>query len=131
VEAVIDKDYTASLIASDLRAELFVILTGVEHVSTNFGRPDQKAIRAMDVSEARAHHADGQFPEGSMGPKIRAAIEFVEATGREVLITSSARLEEAVRGKAGTRIVPPGPGRRGRMAGPRTAHVRGRVRTTT
>ena len=131
VEAVIDKDYTASLIASDLRAELFVILTGVEHVSTNFGRPDQKAIRAMDVSEARAHHADGQFPEGSMGPKIRAAIEFVEATGREVLITSSARLVEAVRGKAGTRIVPPGPGRRGRMAGPRTAHVRGRVRTTT
>src|SRR5206468_13053592 len=131
VEAVIDKDYTASLIASDLEADLFVILTGVDHVSIRFGRPDQKAIRTMDLDEARAHQTGGEFPEGSMGPKIRAAIEFVQATGREVLITSSARLLEAVRGKAGTRIVPPGPGRRGRMAGPRTAHVRGRVRTTT
>jgi carbamate kinase len=107
VEAVIDKDYTASLIASDLSADLFVILTGVDQVSINFGRPDQKTIRSMDVDEARAHQAGGQFPEGSMGPKIRAAIDFVEATGREVLITSSARLVEAVRGKAGTRIVPP------------------------
>jgi carbamate kinase len=112
VEAVIDKDYTASLIASDLEADLFVILTGVDQVSIHFGRPDQKAIRAMDVDEARAHQAGGEFPEGSMGPKIRAAIEFVQATGREVLITSSARLLDAVHGKAGTRIVPSGGGRR-------------------
>src|SRR3989442_5281364 len=104
VEAVIDKDYTASLIAADLRADLFVILTGVDQVSINFGKPDQKAIRTMDVREARAHQAGGQFPEGSMGPKIRAAVEFVEKTGREDLITSSARLQEAVRGRAGTRI---------------------------
>ena len=112
VEAVIDKDYTAALIASDLKADLFVVLTGVDQVSINFGRPDQKAIRSMNVAEARAHQAEGQFPEGSMGPKVRAAIEFVETTGREVLITSSARLLEAVRGKAGTRIVPAGRGRR-------------------
>jgi carbamate kinase len=108
VEAVIDKDYTASLIASDLEADLFVILTGVDQVSINFGRPDQKGIRAMDVAEARAYQADGQFPEGSMGPKIRAAVEFVEKTDREVLITSSERLLEAARGRAGTRIIPSG-----------------------
>jgi carbamate kinase len=125
VEAVIDKDYTASLIASDLKADLFVILTGVDQVSINFGKPDQKAIRAMDVAQARMHQADGQFPEGSMGPKIRAAIEFVETTGREVLITSSARLLEAVRGKAGTRIIPPGRGRR-KEAGRRRAAAPGR-----
>ncbi len=112
VEAVIDKDYTAALIAADLRADLFVILTGVDQVSINFGKPDQRSIRTMDVREACAWQAGGQFPEGSMGPKIRAAVEFVEKTGREVLITSSTRLLEAVRGKAGTRIVP---ARRGRM----------------
>src|SRR5256712_5588488 len=104
VEAVIDKDYTASLIAADLRAGPFVILTGVDQVAINLGKPHQKAIRTMDVREARAHQARGQFPEGSMGPKIRAAVEFVEKTGREGLITSSARLQEAVRGRAGTRI---------------------------
>jgi carbamate kinase len=114
VEAVIDKDYTASLIASDLGADLFVILTGVDQVSTHFGKPEQKGLRSMDVAEARAHQAAGQFPEGSMGPKIRAAIEFVESSGREVLITSSARLPEAVRGRAGTRIV--AAARRGRPA---------------
>ena len=116
VEAVIDKDYTASLIASDLDADLFVILTGVDQVSVNFGRPGQKGIRTMDVAQARAHQADGQFPEGSMGPKIRAAVEFVETTGREVLITSAERLLQALRGRAGTRIVPCA---RGRGARPR------------
>src|SRR2546427_6266224 len=60
----------------------------------------------MNVDEARAHQSGGEFPEGSMGPKIRAAIEFVQATGREVLITSSARLLDAVHGTAGTRVVP-------------------------
>ena len=127
VEAVIDKAYTAALIASDLKADLFVVLTGVDQVSINFGRPDQKAIRAMDVAEARAHQAEGQFPEGSMGPKIRAGIEFVETTGREVLITSSARLLEAVRGKAGTRIVPAARGRRETTGRSRAAATGGRA----
>jgi len=115
VEAVIDKDYTASLIASDLGADLFVILTGVDQVSVRFGKPDQKGIRVMTADEARAHQAAGEFPEGSMGPKIRSAVEFVEATGREVLITSSERFLEAVRGRAGTRIVPAAGGRRRRQ----------------
>lgn len=105
VEAVIDKDYTAGLIATELEADLFVILTGVDQVAVQFRKPDEKGIRRMDVHEARKHEADGQFPEGSMGPKIRAAIEFVEKTGRNVLITSAPRLAEAVRGRAGTHIV--------------------------
>jgi carbamate kinase len=104
VEAVIDKDYTAGLIAAQVRADLLVILTGVDQVSLNYGRSDQKALRAIDTHEARAYQAEGHFPEGSMGPKIRAAIEFAEATGREVVITSASRLAEAVRGRAGTRI---------------------------
>lgn len=105
VEAVIDKDYTASLIAAALEADLLVSLTGVHHVAKNYGRPGQRAIRKMDVAEARALDREGQFPEGSMGPKIRAAIEFVEHTGREVLITSPERLGAAIAGRAGTRIV--------------------------
>ncbi len=104
VEAVIDKDYTAGLIAAEIRADLLVILTGVDQVSLNYGRPDQKALRAIDTRQARAYQTEGHFPEGSMGPKIRAAIEFAEVTGREVVITSASRLAEAVRGRAGTRI---------------------------
>ncbi|MFQ5877327.1 MAG: carbamate kinase [Acidobacteriota bacterium] len=105
VEAVIDKDYTAGLIATELRADLFIILTGVDHVCAEFGTPRQRPLRKIDVGEARAHQAEGQFPEGSMGPKIRAAVEFVEATGREVVITSAPRLADAMRGRSGTRIV--------------------------
>ncbi len=113
VEAVIDKDYTAGLIATELKADLFVILTGVDQVSIHYGRPDQKKIRRMDAAEAAAHQASGEFPEGSMGPKIRTAIEFVRATGKEVLITSAPRLSDAIRGRAGTRISAERPAARG------------------
>lgn len=129
VEAVIDKDYTAALIASDLRADLFIILTGVEQVAIQFGKPDQKSIRRMDVDEARKHQADGQFPEGSMGPKIRAAIEFVEKTGRDVLITCGPRLSEAMRGRAGTLLV--AATKRERPLRPVEARRRSRGRTAT
>jgi carbamate kinase len=105
VEAVIDKDYTASLLATGLRAEIFVILTGVDHVSVHYGQPDQKPLHRITAPEAAALQEEGEFPEGSMGPKIRAAIEFVGATGREVLITSAHRLRDALRGRAGTRLV--------------------------
>jgi len=113
VEAVIDKDYTAGLIATELKSDLFIILTGVDQVSIRYGRPDQKKIRRMDAGEAAAHQASGEFPEGSMGPKIRAAVEFVRATGREVLITSATRLSDAIRGRAGTRITAERPAARG------------------
>jgi len=130
VEAVIDKDYTAGLIASELEADLFVILTGVDQVAVQFGKPDQKGIRRMDVHEARRHQADGQFPEGSMGPKIRAAIEFVEKTGRNVLITSGPRLAEAVRGRAGTHVVAAAPrsGRAGKAQAGRGTRGKGAAR---
>jgi carbamate kinase len=117
VEAVIDKDYTASLLAVALEADLLVSLTGVAHVARDYGRPGQRALRRLDVAEARILDREGHFPEGSMGPKIRAAIEFVEQTGRDVLITSPERLGAAIAGRAGTRIV--AAKRTGGVAGPR------------
>lgn len=106
IEAVIDKDFASALLAAELEAELFIVLTGVDRVAIDFGKPDQKAIDRMTVAEARQHLADGQFPPGSMGPKIEASIEFVERSGREVLITDVDHLREALEGNAGTRLVP-------------------------
>jgi len=126
VEAVIDKDYTASLIAAGIGADLLVILTGVDQVSLNYGRADETRVRRMTVSEARAHLEGGQFPEGSMGPKVRAGVEFVESSGHEVLITSAPRLAQAVRGRTGTRIVPDGPVR-ARRRGPGAGRAPGRA----
>ncbi|OGD14935.1 MAG: carbamate kinase [Candidatus Aminicenantes bacterium RBG_16_63_14] len=105
VEAVIDKDYAASLIAREVKVDLFVILTAIERVYINFGKPDQAEAPVLTVDEARKHLADGQFPEGSMGPKIRAAVEYIEAGGREVLITKDAHLKAALLNRSGTRIV--------------------------
>jgi carbamate kinase len=105
VEAVIDKDYAASLLAREVKADLFVILTAIERVYINFGRPDQAEAPVLTVDEARKHLADGQFPPGSMGPKIRAAIEYIEAGGREVLITKDTHLKAALINRSGPRIV--------------------------
>jgi carbamate kinase len=105
VEAVIDKDYAASLLAREVGAELFIILTGIPRVYYNFGQPDQKPLPIITVDEARQYIAEGQFPPGSMGPKIRAAIEYIEAGGKEVLITSASHLKAALLNRSGTRIV--------------------------
>ncbi len=102
VEAVIDKDYAASMLAAALCADLFIILTGVERVVRDFGKPGQAPVPEMSVATARAMLEEGQFPPGSMGPKIDAAIRYVEAGGREVLITSAEALERALDGKTGT-----------------------------
>jgi carbamate kinase len=104
VEAVIDKDYAASMLAASLQADLFVVLTGVEQVSKDFGKPTQKPLPSIAVAEARRLLAEGQFPPGSMGPKIDASIRFIEAGGREVLITRAESLGEALDGRTGTRI---------------------------
>jgi len=118
IEAVIDKDRTAGLLAESLPADLFVILTSVDRAYLNFGRPDQVPADRLGLSEARRHLRDGQFPAGSMGPKMETAIQFVEKTGKEVLITSVEKLKDALSGKAGTRVVPdarrPHPRRKGR-----------------
>lgn len=106
VEAVIDKDYAASLLAREVGADLFIILTGIPRVYYNFGRPGQRPLPVITVAEARKYLEEGQFPPGSMGPKIRAAIEYIEAGGREVLITSANQLKAALLNRSGTRIVP-------------------------
>ncbi len=104
VEAVIDKDYAASMLAASLSANLFIILTGVDRVSKDFGKPTQAALASLDVAEAKRLLAEGQFPPGSMGPKIDAAIRFVEAGGHEVLVTRAESLAEALEGHTGTYI---------------------------
>ncbi len=105
VEAVIDKDYAASLLAREVKVDLFIILTAIERVFIDFGKPTQCEAPVLTVEEARRHLADGQFPPGSMGPKIRAAVEYIEAGGREVLITKDSHLKAALLGRSGTRIV--------------------------
>ncbi len=105
VEAVIDKDYASSKLAQQLDLDELIILTAVDKVSINFGKPDQVDLDILTVSEAKRHLKDGQFPPGSMGPKIRAAIEFIENGGRRAIIASHDNLVEAMRGEAGTRIV--------------------------
>jgi carbamate kinase len=104
VEAVIDKDYTASLLASSLSADVFIILTGVEQVARDFGKPTETPLSELDVATARALLAAGQFPPGSMGPKIDAAVRFVEAGGRQVLITRAESLADALEGRTGTLV---------------------------
>jgi carbamate kinase len=104
VEAVIDKDYVSSLLASNLAADLFVVLTGVPRVYRDFGKPSQQAIDSISAAEARALYDAGEFPKGSMGPKIDAALKFVEGGGREVLITNPESLAAALEGKSGTYV---------------------------
>jgi len=104
VEAVIDKDYAASMLAATLSADLFIVLTGVERIARDFGKPTETPLAEMDVALAREMMAQGQFPPGSMGPKVDAAIRYVEAGGREVLITRAESLAEALEGKTGTII---------------------------
>jgi len=104
VDAVIDKDFAAAVMAREIEAELLIILTEVEQVSLNFGKPDQTEIRDMTLSEAKKYYDQGHFPPGSMGPKIKAAIKFLDNGGRKVIITSLEKGFEAVMGDAGTKI---------------------------
>lgn len=105
VEAVIDKDYASSLIAREAGIDLFIILTGVDRVWENFGKPDARPLPVIDVDQALRMHEQGQFPAGSMGPKIQAAIDYIHGGGHEVLITSAEKLKAALVGRSGTRIV--------------------------
>jgi len=106
IEAVIDKDHASSLLASELKADLFIVLTGVARVMKNFGKRSQQALAEMTVSEARKLLKQGQFPAGSMGPKVEASIRFVETSGSSVLITDAAHLARALEGESGTYIRP-------------------------
>lgn len=106
VEAVIDKDHTASLLARELGADLFMILTNVDRVKKDFGTEREGALPRLPLTEARRLLGEGQFPAGSMGPKVQAAIDFVTATGRPVIITDIGHVHDAIAGEAGTAIVP-------------------------
>jgi len=106
IAAVIDKDMTSALLAAKLGAEALVILTGVEKVATDFGKLSQRDLDRMSVAEAERHLADGQFPEGNMGPKVRAALRYLAEGGRKAVITSLEHGRDALEGKAGTRVEP-------------------------
>jgi carbamate kinase len=103
--AVIDKDRASALLARSVQAELLVLLTGVDRVSIDFGTRWQRNMARLTVSDAEHHLAQGQFPPGSMGPKIESAVRFVREGGRGAIVTDPERLDEAVSGAAGTWIV--------------------------
>lgn len=106
VSAVIDKDYASALLAGRIGADLYLISTAVEKVALNFGKPNQQWIDKMSVAEAKQYLTEGHFMPGSMLPKIKAALSFLEGGGKEVLITNPENIERALAGETGTRIVP-------------------------
>ena len=106
VAAVIDKDYASSLLARFINADLLLISTAVEKVYLNFNKPDQKPIDVMTLAEAKRYMAEGHFAKGSMLPKIQAITWFLEAGGREAIITNPENIARALRGETGTRILP-------------------------
>jgi carbamate kinase len=106
IAAVIDKDFASSLLAQSVGADLFLISTAVEQVYLNFNTPEQQGIDVMTVAEARRYIEEGHFAEGSMLPKIKAIIEYLEAGGQEAIITTPENITAALQGKTGTRIIP-------------------------
>lgn len=106
VDAVIDKDSASVLLALQIKADLLVISTDADFVYVNYKKPDQRALEQVDAAELRRYYEAGQFPPGSMGPKVAAALRFVESGGDRVLITTYERLGEAMHGRAGTHVVP-------------------------
>lgn len=106
LEAVIDKDRASGLLAWELEADLFLISTAVARVELDYSTPRARPLDYLSVEEARRHMSEGQFPPGSMGPKIQAALHFLERSGGQVIITSPEKIPEALQGMAGTRIAP-------------------------
>lgn len=107
IAAVIDKDYASSLLARALKADLFVISTAVEKVALNFGKPEQRWLDKITLSEARQYLAEGiHFAKGSMAPKIQAIIWYLEAGGKQALITNPENIGRALKGETGTWIYP-------------------------
>lgn len=105
VEAVIDKDLAGERLAEDVKADVFLILTDVDRVKLNYGKPDERPIERMTVEEAKRYMAEGHFAKGSMEPKVRAAVRFVEAGGERAVIASLDQARAALAGQAGTQVV--------------------------
>lgn len=108
IEAVVDKDLASSVLGVELGMDLILDLTSVERVQLNFGTPQAQALDSLTVAEAKTYLAQGHFAPGSMGPKIEAAIHFLEHGGREVIVTEPGKVQEALAGKAGTHVYPDG-----------------------
>ncbi|MCX6639166.1 MAG: carbamate kinase [bacterium] len=106
VDAVIDKDRAAAVLANDIEAQDLFMLTAVDKVALNFGTSDQKDLDRLNIAEAKQYMSQGQFPAGSMGPKIEAAIQFLEKGGERVLISSAENVIDAVHGETGTWMYP-------------------------
>jgi carbamate kinase len=106
INAVIDKDLSSALLASELAADLLIILTAVDNVYLDFNQPKQRKLDLITVDQAEQHMAAGHFATGSMGPKVRAAMNFLRSGGTRAIITSAEQLVVAVQGRAGTHIVP-------------------------
>lgn len=105
VEAVIDKDLSSALLAADIKADVFILLTGADRVCLRYGRADQQALDEITCTEAEAYLAEGHFPPGSMGPKMLSAVMYLKSGGHTVIITDPPHLRRALDGEAGTRIV--------------------------
>jgi carbamate kinase len=106
VEAVVDKDLASALLATGIGAEVLMILTGVEHVALDYGRPGQRDLHEVSAAELAGHAGDGQFAPGSMLPKVQAALRFLERGGRRAVITTPELSEKAFAGEAGTQVLP-------------------------
>lgn len=106
VEAVLDKDYGAMILASEIQADLFLISTAVEKAAINFNKPNQQWLDHMTLAEAKKYYDEGHFAKGSMAPKIRAIIYYLEHGGKEAIITNPENLERAIRGETGTHVTP-------------------------
>ncbi|MCZ6529585.1 MAG: carbamate kinase [Chloroflexi bacterium] len=106
VEAVIDKDFASALLASQIGADLLLISTAVPQIALNYGQPEQQWIDTMTLAEAKAYMEQGHFAKGSMEPKVQAIINYLEAGGKEALVTDPDNIERALAGETGTRIVP-------------------------
>ena len=106
VEAVIDKDFGSAILASMIKADLFLISTAVEKVAINFNKPDQKWLDQLTVAEARKYLAEGQFAKGSMMPKIEAILKYMDQGGKKALITDPEHIKDALEGRTGTWILP-------------------------
>jgi carbamate kinase len=106
VEAVIDKDRASALLAAELKADLFVISTDTDYVYLDYKKPAQRALTSITADELEQHLRDGHFPPGNMGPKIESVLRFLRSGGQEAIITSYEYLAQAVRGTAGTHVLP-------------------------
>jgi carbamate kinase len=105
VDAVIDKDRASALLANLIGADELLILTGVDKIAINFKKPDQAYLDSMTVADCERYLAEGQFPKGSMGPKIEAACDFIRRGGQKVIVTDLESAEAAIDGRAGTVII--------------------------